>query len=514
MPEGEHGKTLLMQQHLELVVDSAKLMLWRYDTDKHQAVSIPSTVIIPGLPTNGMDNLPESLFPYLEESSIEPIKLFYRQMEAQELTAGCEIWYKPTNDREAICTRITARKITQEKNAYYCVARDITLEKLAERQYNDIMAGILQDSSRFISVIVVNISRNTVNNLYSQNRFVRALQDTDYNVTVEKFSQGIVDAKDREQYIGSCSREALLKKYSSGDTRGHMVFRYRMSAGPIHWLEINYTVTKNPLTGDIEGVSYARDVNNEMLRDEVLRRLTDWDFECIATIDLSNNNEYTYISRNDEAKDVLPHTRMGYDEEIRYVAEKMVIPEQKEDYLHNILLANVLKRLENSNKFSYNVSMFDEHGDFHNKLLHYNFIDENKKLLLLTAMDVTDTYLQHQEELKTVKSALEREEQAMQYRNLFFSNISHDMRTPLNGILGFTDLALQETDPEKMRQYLSKIKLSGGLLLDLINDTLMLSKLESGKLKPSYAIQDNRLISGRILVPIQAMAEAKGVKFI
>ncbi len=67
---------------------------------------------------------------------------------------------------------------------------------------------------------------------------------------------------------------------------------------------------------------------------------------------------------------------------------------------------------------------------------------------------------------------------ATEAKNVFFNNLSHDLRTPLTGILGYSELALKETGAEKNRDYLHKINQSGQLLLALINDTLSLAKIE------------------------------------
>lgn len=59
---------------------------------------------------------------------------------------------------------------------------------------------------------------------------------------------------------------------------------------------------------------------------------------------------------------------------------------------------------------------------------------------------------------------------------MFFSNISHDMRTPLNAVIGLARLAQQNyRDPEKVRDYIEKIEQSGQQLLALINDILDMS---------------------------------------
>ena len=94
----------------------------------------------------------------------------------------------------------------------------------------------------------------------------------------------------------------------------------------------------------------------------------------------------------------------------------------------------------------------------------------------------------------------------------FFSHISHDMRTPLNGIIGFTDLAVQEPTLDGTKNYLGKIKISSRILLDLINDTLQLSKLERGKYPFIWEEVDGAEFITSNLTPIGVIAQEKGVQ--
>jgi len=104
-------------------------------------------------------------------------------------------------------------------------------------------------------------------------------------------------------------------------------------------------------------------------------------------------------------------------------------------------------------------------------------------------------------------------QEAVTAKSEFLSNMSHDMRTPLNGIIGYTNLALKENDSSRKNDYLDKVRISGDLLLNLINDTLDISKIESGKyvLKKSRADTEELLQS--IIVPIQAAADQKHQQF-
>lgn len=112
-----------------------------------------------------------------------------------------------------------------------------------------------------------------------------------------------------------------------------------------------------------------------------------------------------------------------------------------------------------------------------------------------------------------LKMALLTEKKAQEARSSFLSSISHDMRTPLNGIIGFTNLAMESHTIGQMKEYLSKIKISGALLLDLINDTLDISKMDRGKLVLMPEPTDITALIRHIIVPIQSNAAARQVVF-
>lgn len=87
-------------------------------------------------------------------------------------------------------------------------------------------------------------------------------------------------------------------------------------------------------------------------------------------------------------------------------------------------------------------------------------------------------------------AALREAEAASTAKSVFLSNMSHDIRTPMNAIIGYTDLARKSRDPEKTGEYLEKIAVSGEHLLALINDVLEMSRIESGKMELEEAAMD------------------------
>jgi signal transduction histidine kinase len=102
---------------------------------------------------------------------------------------------------------------------------------------------------------------------------------------------------------------------------------------------------------------------------------------------------------------------------------------------------------------------------------------------------------------------------ANEARNAFFGAISHDMRTPLNAIVGFAGLAEKENNISSIKKYLIKIQSSGELLNSLLDDTLTLSKANSGKLELHLEPANTEDLLESIIIPIREAAEKKHITF-
>ncbi|MDO4477717.1 MAG: ATP-binding protein [Lachnospiraceae bacterium] len=127
---------------------------------------------------------------------------------------------------------------------------------------------------------------------------------------------------------------------------------------------------------------------------------------------------------------------------------------------------------------------------------------------------VDDEVRAEQEKQRILKEALEQAEKANRAKTTFLNNMSHDMRTPMNAIIGFSSLAADHTDdPDRVRDYLGKISTAGGHLLNLINDVLDMSRIESGKITIQESqVHLNTLIRDLSTIIMTDM-ESKGLTF-
>lgn len=96
---------------------------------------------------------------------------------------------------------------------------------------------------------------------------------------------------------------------------------------------------------------------------------------------------------------------------------------------------------------------------------------------------ILDDITESVEYTKVVEDEKEKAIEANEAKSLFLSSMSHEIRTPMNAIVGITDIMLRDNLPAEDMEYLRNIRSSGAALLDIINDILDISKIESGKME-------------------------------
>ncbi|MFA5012621.1 MAG: ATP-binding protein [Ignavibacteria bacterium] len=205
--------------------------------------------------------------------------------------------------------------------------------------------------------------------------------------------------------------------------------------------------------------------------EEKYRSITENSYDLIALLDLN----WKYIYYNNTHKDIL-----GYDEEELY-------GKKVSDFFHpdNSIDLNVFfDKCKNSNDKSETLSIKIRCKDGEYKLLNHRIKaleNEYKEIdkILLIGQDITKQK-KAEEELLVAK---EKAEESDRLKTAFLQNMSHEIRTPLNGILGFAELLhTEETNKEEIIKYSGIIQSSGNRLLELINDIIEISKIETGNM--------------------------------
>ncbi len=127
---------------------------------------------------------------------------------------------------------------------------------------------------------------------------------------------------------------------------------------------------------------------------------------------------------------------------------------------------------------------------------------DGRTVLLVAGLDITE------------RKALIDAEHANKAQREFLARMSHEIRTPLNGVIGMAHLALEAQDEENTKKYVTKIKTSGDLLLNIINDILDFSTIEAGKMSIEQRIINLHEIIDNVKDLVEPKIKASGVDFI
>lgn len=195
------------------------------------------------------------------------------------------------------------------------------------------------------------------------------------------------------------------------------------------------------------------------------------------------NDTYECFKLYDDLQNKVP--RKGTYSELLENLRPLVKPSTYEAFVENFCLDSISQRMEQG--------IADYGGDYL-RLFGDNYRWMNVRTLynpelapdevILCFRDVDDERRRDLQNTIILQDALDAAQKSTKAKSRFFSNMSHDMRTPLNAIIGCCQLAEKARDTEtseKVWEYIKKIQFSADQLLSLINDILELSRMEAGK---------------------------------
>lgn len=167
----------------------------------------------------------------------------------------------------------------------------------------------------------------------------------------------------------------------------------------------------------------------------------------------------------------------------RYI-DKWVYPEEREQMRRQMSAEYICFRLTSEKAYSVNYRILDEDSIQYLQMRVVNVSpDGSAAQAVIGFRRIDEEILRETEHRDMLESMLKKAQKASEAKNTFISNMSHDMRTPLNAIFGFAELAKRHSDGNaKVIEYMDRIEESGRELLDLIDKVLELSWAESAQM--------------------------------
>lgn len=209
------------------------------------------------------------------------------------------------------------------------------------------------------------------------------------------------------------------------------------------------------------------------------RIVCSFNFDTDKGISLRSNQEEGIAFAADQDGEISFHESME-----RYI-EDFVHEDDREMLREATRVENLKKELTDKSQYyvNYRAVVGEETKYFQLKVVRTGNWKRDRGIVL--GICCVDEETRSEMEKKTLlENALMQANRASKAKSIFLSNMSHDIRTPMNAIVGFTALAITHVDDrEQVEEYLKKIKTSGNHLLSLINDVLDMSRIESGKIR-------------------------------
>ena len=199
-----------------------------------------------------------------------------------------------------------------------------------------------------------------------------------------------------------------------------------------------------------------------------------------------------------------------YEPYLESYIDTRVVPEDRAPFKEMVNMENAVNAVNETGEFVFRFRRYVNNNDIHYCMMKVKRLDEDT--LLLGFQDIDTVIRKEKEQQQLLADALALTERANRAKTTFLNNMSHDIRTPMNAIIGFTQLAaINEDIPEEVKYYLEKITTSSNHLLSLINDVLDMSRIESGKMTIEASPVHLQDIIRDIRTIVMPEAEAKGM---
>ncbi len=398
-----------------------------------------------------------------------------------------------------------------------CLVQTIDERKAVEQKGAEFLAGA---SALFEELILLNL-RTGLFTLRKRSDTWDALPVSGaYAALNEQYERTQIHPDDRAMFRAQFSLPALRAAVAAGRRRISAELRHLAADGSWRWTELCVVAMPEDADGDAQVLCTYRDIHALRLSREeqrlanerfalAVRRL----YSVVLEGDLLEDAVYVWTFSDGR----VCRTRGGrpLSEHIRADAMTALHPDYREEFLRRFDVESLRATFASGQSEVYFEAPRREHGgEYRWFSMQAQACGSDQRQVMFYFKDLDDTRREEERKRRELLDALRLAEQASGAKTDFLSRMSHDIRTPMNAILGMAAIAQTHAeDPARVRDCLKKIDLSAGYLLSLINDILDMSKIESGKLSLSQEPFDLRELLGGVGEIIGGQAEKKRQHF-
>lgn len=407
------------------------------------------------------------------------------QVMSREQTLITEETIKAGNElRTLMCYKSPLYNLDGSVMGTVGVAIDVT----KERAYEQEIVNKNRDLETLLTTTDCGIMRHSLNDSRILNINTAALRILGYATQEELIADGfnlispsVVD-EDKQRL-----RDSIRMLEKAGDTV-NVEYRVKHKDGEI--IHVMGSIKLYEENGELFCQRFLVDCTEQKLQEkknerrqmELIQALSR-DFSLVCFIEPETGAMVPVRIDNLESSGTFDGT-ISFTESMKQYIEDVVYEEDREMMRQFTSLDTLKEHLSGGKMFSINYRKY-----IHDEIVYFQMkavsakTDDSSVGIVLGFRSVDADIRKEMEQNTLLESALSQANSASKAKSVFLSNMSHDIRTPMNAIVGFTNLALTHLDhTDQVEEYLKKIQTSGNHLLSLINDILDMSRIESGKI--------------------------------
>lgn len=305
--------------------------------------------------------------------------------------------------------------------------------------------------------------------------------EKEYQHVKYDFAKALVDM---EYYDLFCRVHEYIKNGGKND------YFYYSSCQEKFWCKcsissVNFDEEGNTVfaVGIIEDLTKQRKIERDNERYQSIYQFTvDTEYDGIGIIDVENGNTDVKVAEHINPKEPI---KQGNFMEIksRFINLFMCLEDRDKYHKTEITISSILEQLNQAEEgVRYYFRGREEKGKRH-KECTIRYFDEEHTKLFACVRDIEQQVRSEEKSKKALQKAFETAEQANRAKSEFLSKMSHDIRTPMNAIVGMAAIAeANSEDKERVHDCLNKIKIASSHLTNLVNEVLDMSRIESGKM--------------------------------
>lgn len=288
------------------------------------------------------------------------------------------------------------------------------------------------------------------------------------------------ESRQREAFYAMFNQKALAQAYKN-DQEPIYEFCFVNNEGNEQWVRLTVNFLKDPQEKEVLAFVYASDITERKISEQVIYAAASCDYDLLGHLNLKTGKIRMFVSNTERFQ--FDPKQQSYELLCKYYSEMGVHISDGESFLHDTRAETVREILEKKDAYEVLLHIREKDGTQRTKNMRFTDYRPESGFTLLTVVDVTEMFMEQEKRREELIVALESARQATRAKSVFLANMSHDLRTPMNAIIGITDIMEEEdADKEKMHEDMAVIRQSSKHLLALIDDILDMSRMESGKM--------------------------------